>query len=397
MAITDAVVLVPGFLGFERIGSFRYFAGRVDAVLRGYLSGLAGPTLPVVPVHTSPTDTLRQRQRALIKALESVDARLGHVQRLHLVGHSTGGVDAYLLTRSAPLTPGITWRHLDPHNVRRKIRSIISIASPHAGTCLALSALAYAFHHPLTGFTRAPRLAFSVWRLGQSLLYDGMAAGAVLGALVDTGGAAAYVLDVVRSRMLVEDLKPRHMLSLHEHMSPDGDLSVRFRSVVTLAGRCTPGYAGRGSQTTVRLPDPFFKDLYAYAAGSGFDEVGDDPRRIESALDRMDSALDEGRLISNPLTMLHPLTARSNDGLVNSARQLIDPDDDQELLTLVVGDHIDVMGYYPQWATAAGPAGHEKRVLLRSGILNSGSGFGDEQFFDLFRLVAQTIQEAAVN
>lgn len=397
MSYADAVILVPGFLGFEQIGYFRYFAGRVGAALRGFLSALADRPIPVVAVHTRPTDRLLARQLSLMDALKQADCRLGYPQRLHLVGHSTGGVDAYLLTRDRPLGACQRWADLDPHGVRQKMRSVVSIGSPHAGTCLALSPLAQAFHKPQSSLLYSPRLARSLWRLGKSLWADEMAVGAFYSAALDTGSAAAYVLDIVHSRTLVEDLQPRRMLQVLASRQADPALDpVHLRSVVTLAGAYTRCYVGASGQAQEREPDEFFKDLFAYAAGSGYDEVYDDRPRIAHGLARIQQALDAGAGIANPQTVQRPLSAQLNDGLVNAARQLIDPQDAQELLAVVVGDHVDVMGYYPQWAPAGTPAEEaDKRVQLRSGILHSGSGFGDDEFFALFEQVAQTIHSVA--
>lgn len=108
MSIPDIVILIPGFLGFDQIGHFPYFATRVGAALRGCLFGLSGTDIPVIPVKTSPTERLANRQIALLHALKQINRRFGSIERLHLVGHSTGGVDAYLLTGEAPLEPGKT-------------------------------------------------------------------------------------------------------------------------------------------------------------------------------------------------------------------------------------------------------------------------------------------------
>ena len=163
-----------------------------------------------------------------------------------------------------------------------------------------------------------------------------------------------------------------------------------------MAGACTRAYVGASGVAEDREPDDFFKDLYTYAAGSGYDEVDDDRPRIERSLARIQQVLDAGAEIANPQTGKRPLDAQLNDGLVNAARQLTNPDDPQELLAVVIGDHVDVMGYYPQWVPAGAPQkGREKRAQLRSGILHSGSGFSDDEFFALFAQVAQAIHGAA--
>src|SRR5438046_10761612 len=135
MQTPDVVVLVPGFLGFTRFGGFCYFAYRLLAVLRGLLEEPLGYPVPVVPVTTLPTDNLRNRQDGLLQNLAGVCEKLSGVQRIHLVGHSTGGVDAQLLACTKPLE-GRGWDQKG-NEVRRKMRSVVTIGAAHYGSGLA--------------------------------------------------------------------------------------------------------------------------------------------------------------------------------------------------------------------------------------------------------------------
>ena len=148
MQTPDVVVLVPGFLGFTRFGGFYYFADRLLAVLRGLLEEPLGYPVPVVPCTTLPTDSLAKRQDHLVKylgdlcatSLPGAERTISGVERIHLIGHSTGGVDAQLLACTKPLE-GRGWDQ-KANEVRRKIRSVVTISAPHYGTCLADSWLA---------------------------------------------------------------------------------------------------------------------------------------------------------------------------------------------------------------------------------------------------------------
>ena len=99
MRSDDLVILVPGFMGFSRVGGFYYFADRVAAALRGALEGSFGRTVPVVPACTLPADHLAARQHKLMAEIEALVGRVGEVSRIHLVGHSAGGVDAPTMVR----------------------------------------------------------------------------------------------------------------------------------------------------------------------------------------------------------------------------------------------------------------------------------------------------------
>src|SRR4051812_34980751 len=125
MTTKDAVVLVPGFLGFSRIGTLYYFADRVAASLRGALEIELRRSVPVVPFGSLPAAGLRPRQRALLDSLAALDRTLSGVQRFHLVGHSAGGVDAQLLTSDRPLE-GDSWRSADA-GLCNRIASVTTI------------------------------------------------------------------------------------------------------------------------------------------------------------------------------------------------------------------------------------------------------------------------------
>ena len=402
MTVSDVVILIPGFLGFDRIGHFPYFANRVGAALRGCIVGLAGVDIPVIPVKTCPTESLVDRQLELLRTLQHINSQFDSLERFHLIGHSTGGVDAYLLTGKVPLRHEISWQDVDPDHVRDKIRTVTTIASPHKGTCLALSPLARFFRHPITSIDKSYSLARVLFQLPFSLHVDEMALGGLLGAVTDTGGAAAYILDTLRARTLVDDLQPQHMVAIHEQFE-QGLEEVQVRTVVTMAGKHMCKQDTANGTCHMREPDAFFKSIYGYAAGSGFDEWYDDYDAIEEALDTIQALIPTEKQISNPDTTLYEITPKLNDGLVNTARQLIHPEDEDELLAIVVGDHIDVIGYYPQWAPDCRDDDEEKDIQMRSGILHSGSGFSDEQFFAMLQRIAKAIvsqvpdQEAMLN
>jgi hypothetical protein len=275
--------------------------------------------------------------------------------------------------------------------VRSKICSVITISAPHAGTCLALSAPARLFRQPLRHLGGTPTLAIALWHLTASLQVDEMALGAMFGALTDAGSAAAYVIDVLRARTLVDDLQPHRMMKLRETFRvalPD----VQVRTVVTLAGKHSNHYVDATGREDIRMPDAFFADLYEHTAGvDGRDATYDDWPWLQKAVARLERALAHTDVIRNAETELRPLSPMLNDGIVNTARQLIDPDDPDELLAVVVGDHIDVLGYYPRYVMQPADPFDALRPKLRSGILHSGSGFGDDQFFDLFRRVAEVV------
>ncbi|MCA9490285.1 MAG: triacylglycerol lipase [Myxococcales bacterium] len=114
----DRIYLVPGFFGFANLGDLRYF-GHVVPLLRDHGE--------VEVVSTHPTASLTARARILHDAI-AASSKPG--DRVHLVGHSSGGLDARLF-----VAPGAKLGNgLDPSAIAERVRTVVTVASPHRGT-----------------------------------------------------------------------------------------------------------------------------------------------------------------------------------------------------------------------------------------------------------------------
>lgn len=123
------VYLVPGFFGFTNLGELVYFGHAFD-FLKAELAR-RGVDAEVVTVLSHPTASIRQRTADLLKAVQETAA--GDDGPIHLVGHSTGGLDARLfVSPGAQLADGL---ELEPF--ARRVRSVVTVSAPHAGTPLA--------------------------------------------------------------------------------------------------------------------------------------------------------------------------------------------------------------------------------------------------------------------
>lgn len=120
------IVLVPGFFGFGRLGDISYFAG-VGALLEQALLR-AGFVARVTEVVTPPTASIRSRAAHVLEALVLVAQSPGDI---HVVGHSTGGLDARLAIAE---TASLPTRARLGDDARKRLRSVISICCPHYGT-----------------------------------------------------------------------------------------------------------------------------------------------------------------------------------------------------------------------------------------------------------------------
>jgi hypothetical protein len=123
---THHIFLVPGFFGFVNFGRLVYFTH-----VREFLEDACARERMSVEIHRvrlKPTSSLR------VRALE-----LGHAIRemapegapVHLIGHSTGGLDARLVT-----APGVQLDD-DVESIAQRVRSVVTVAAPHRGTPLA--------------------------------------------------------------------------------------------------------------------------------------------------------------------------------------------------------------------------------------------------------------------
>jgi hypothetical protein len=123
-----AIYLVPGFFGFANLGRLHYFV-HVDRFLRERCAA-RGVDARVHVVHTHPTATLPARA-ALVSEAVAKTLRPGEVA--HLIGHSTGGIDARLAVAPGARLP----TDAAVERVAGRVRSVVGVSAPHHGTPLA--------------------------------------------------------------------------------------------------------------------------------------------------------------------------------------------------------------------------------------------------------------------
>jgi triacylglycerol lipase len=129
MATRQHVLLVPGFFGFANLGDFAYFAHVRDFFARHMRKHSINGE--VVVVQTFPTASLARRAGRVVETIAEVtDADDGAV---HLIGHSSGGLDIRLMAAPGVQLPTT----LDVDKYAAKVRSVVSLSSPHRGSPLA--------------------------------------------------------------------------------------------------------------------------------------------------------------------------------------------------------------------------------------------------------------------
>jgi hypothetical protein len=127
-AAPHRVYFIPGMFGFGRLAGYDYFNHvRIGLEQRFHA---AGQQVLFEDIPAPPTSSLRYRSRIVATTIERTAGSEGPI---HLVGHSTGGLDLRLVlspTVRLGLDPGLLeWR--------QRVQSAVSINTPHYGTPVA--------------------------------------------------------------------------------------------------------------------------------------------------------------------------------------------------------------------------------------------------------------------
>lgn len=390
MARKQRVYLIPGFFGFTHMGGegssrLVYYGHVRDFLLRRFAE--RGLPAEVVPVASHPTASLATRAHDVLKAMEATAS--GDDADLHLIGHSTGGLDARGLVSARMAGEA-------PEFIRR-VRTVVTVATPHHGTPLAAF-----FHEDRRGETLLRLLylftAFALHRgprplmfLAFRLFYDFSRAGDALGfgkALPDLlarmlgemppaefDTLKKFVQEVGTHQELIEELTPRSLEGFNRK-TPDVP-NVRYGSVVT--GSPPPSPEG-WFDAVLDKPRPDIHDLLTLKL------LDPDPQLVYGVYTYLYLKASPRPTFRAPeptpeqATMLrHALGdvyASLCDGIVPTRSQVWG-----ELLHVANSDHLDVLGHYEE------PPDHVS-------WLKSGSHFRTPQFDAVWRHVFDFVTRA---
>ncbi|HEX7667950.1 MAG TPA: hypothetical protein VF395_00095 [Polyangiaceae bacterium] len=126
---THHVYLIPGLFGFASLAGYDYFAHLETAISERFAREGVSVRIELVP--SLPTASIMARAALAARTIARTAGESGGP--IHLVGHSSGGLDARLL-----LSPGVRLA-IAPEEfaVLRRVRTLVGINTPHYGTPLA--------------------------------------------------------------------------------------------------------------------------------------------------------------------------------------------------------------------------------------------------------------------
>ncbi|MCI0571241.1 MAG: hypothetical protein L0Y66_10850 [Myxococcaceae bacterium] len=392
--MTRHLVLVPGFGGFDVLGSMRYYHGVTEALREAPLVLHYFPNLPSASVRT--------RARQLRVWLSELDRRhvIGHKDEVHLVGHSTGGLDLRQLLRdyARMLRPqkGIVGEEpVDTVGleVLGRVRSAQFLSTPHRGTALA--------HHLNASFLRAGLSRLLVrgayeWARAWRQVGVGLQ-GRLLRRLLPEGPTPDWVDALVDTALGFnaerDELKRAHASAAYaealrwlDHMASD------FSAIADLD---PVPRQDRAPRSPAQLQEqerelPLKQGIRCASVVSVAPPPAEDARLTVYGLLHRLTAHNPPWQLGGPVTlrrMLMPgqkraLRLADNDGLVNSV-SMVWPDASSSFV--VEADHADVIGHF----TSLGPAesGGPLARYRQYDLLDARTGFNQVTFDTLWRQV----------
>ena len=363
------VFLIPGLFGFGRLAGTDYF-GHVKRGL-GDRFAAAGREVEIHVVAAPPTASIVVRAHTLAMAVARF-AGAGDGP-IHVLGHSTGGLDGRLWLSPAgqiDATPS-------GDRLRARTRSLLTLNTPHHGTPLAayfttvagtrvLQALSMltvmtlsAGRLPLTALSGAvARIAQVDEKLGVDWKLIERVTSTVLSLVGDDArrDVQAYGREVHGDRAGVVQLMPE-VMELFNAAVPDAR-SVRYASIASAAPSPGPRLALRGLAAPMRAWNlALYTTLYSFASLP--DARGSYGKPSDEQADLLDRVLGA------------PAMATCADGIVPTLSMLWG-----ELIHVARADHLDVVGHFDDDAPHTAGEGQRPHVdWLMSGARFTRSRF----------------------
>jgi hypothetical protein len=368
------VYLIPGFFGFSNLGEVQYFRAVRETLERHFEA--QGAPVKIFGVRTYPTGSLRKRGKRVLETIFENDS-VETAEHIHLVGHSTGGIDARLV---ASLTRDLGHDAMRA-KLNAKLRTVATVAAPHYGTPLA-NFFTTLYGKKLLYFITL-LVVVGLWRRPVS------AAAGLLGLgfrVYDLLGLNEPMLRQITNQLLRDFTPERERevraflasiledVSLMVQLTPEA-MDVINPAIEPLEGVRYVSYATVSPPPLLAIKRSRWKELLTPMEAM-----------LYSTLYMITTSPEPGFLYHLPIEPLQAVTGKplpfgvdhtANDGVVPSLSMI-----HGEFRGFVLADHLDVVGHYLR-----GPA--EKRD--GADWFLSGAHFDLEQFEGLWGDVADVI------
>lgn len=344
IALVHRLYLSPGMFGFGKLATYDYFAHVERALAKRFAE--AGENLETYVVNVAPTASIRRRAVTLAELVAKTSSD-GEGQ-IHLLGHSTGGLDARLVSSPSARLPTA------PSNLAwlSRLRSVTTMSTPHYGTPLAgffatvsgqrmlyaVSALTFiGLSLGAPPLAAASALVVAVGRLDRALGVElrvlDRTTEAILSALepATSHEVRSYLDAIRRDQGAVIQLTPEAM-DLFQAGVEDRP-GVHYQCTCALAPAPTAGALARSLATVSpwkAISSTLFTTMYSIT--SRYDErypcaVPEVPASVEEAFRKAFGKSPD---------------PRANDGVVPALSQVWG-----EVVWAGYGDHLDVLGHFP--------------------------------------------------
>jgi len=368
------VVLVPGFFGFGRFGDLTYFNGVAAALARRFEA--RGVPVAITEVTTLPTASIRVRAARVLETLARV-AALGKGP-IHVVGHSTGGLDARLaIAPTASLPTDV--KDFD----YGRVRTLVSVCCPHFGTPLA-TLFSSTLGKPLLRVLA--RYWIWVLRRGRLPLSIGLRLWYFVVRLRDPFRKRRGTFDEIYEKLLndLTDERRAELVAFLQAVSTDQSLLFQLTPAgCDLLNACTADPELRYGSVVARAPGASFRrflrsirDLYPQIVYPIYALLHALIARGENAFVPAPVPAQRERLLAAYGALPEP---SDNDGMVPTNSQVWG-----ELIFAASGDHLDLVGQY----------GFEDASGFAGDWLPSYAGFGREDFDEVWNRVADFLVDA---
>jgi hypothetical protein len=375
----------PGMFGFGRLASFDYF-GHLDRAL-GTAFREHGDDVATWVVDVAPTASVRGRAARLAELVASTCDDDGGP--IHLVGHSTGGLDACLVA-----TPGVRL----PCDDRAlawlpRLCSITTLSTPHHGTPLASFFATVSGQRLLYALTALTYIGLTI---GAPPLAAASAIVVAIGRLDRALGLDIRLLDRVTESLLrvIDDARDREVRTFFDAIGRDQGAVVQLMpEAMELVGTLARDRPGVLYQCTATMAPPPSPRNWVRAVASPWATLSTSIfAALWSITSRYDdrypcAAKDAGDETEAALTLAFGRApgARANDGVVPTRSQLRG-----QLAWAGYADHLDVLGHFD----GGGKSVREPDAPAHVDWLHSGANFDRTHFLAMTAAIAQGMLRA---